>query len=306
MLDKARHLSDIRSPGSPPFVLSATFSFVGDDLNTVEGTYTETWSSDSRWRREIVVGGLRYIEIAGAEQQWLVYPEGFPRHAKGLPSAMSLPRSFSEFNFSEITEQTASGVVGECALTKPNSVGLRTAFCFEKRTGVLLQKNVPERRVRNIVDLSCGYGGFQKFGAYAVPYEVGCFEDRHKTMTAKIISLSSEPNMDPALFVPPPDAIELSHCTGNTVPPAFLSAPRLGYLPGGFTLGLDPQNVAWAEVWFVVDTKGKPQDLRIVRSAAKGSPKRVLNLVHGWRFSPGKCDGKPVPVPLTVEVPFNP
>jgi hypothetical protein len=43
MLGRARQLSDIRSPNSPGFRLDVTFSFVGRDLETSQGTYTEVW-----------------------------------------------------------------------------------------------------------------------------------------------------------------------------------------------------------------------------------------------------------------------
>src|SRR5277367_4778453 len=65
LLEKARQLSNIRSPNAPAFRLKATFSFTGRDLETVEGTYTEVWISRSQWRREILVKDFHRIEVAG-------------------------------------------------------------------------------------------------------------------------------------------------------------------------------------------------------------------------------------------------
>ncbi|MGA8619686.1 MAG: hypothetical protein WB660_14360 [Candidatus Sulfotelmatobacter sp.] len=67
LLDKARHLSDIRAQNASPFPLEATFSFA-DGLETVKGTYTEV--SNSQWRREIAVGDLLYIEVGGPARIW--------------------------------------------------------------------------------------------------------------------------------------------------------------------------------------------------------------------------------------------
>ena len=64
LLERARSLSDIRSPSAPAFRLRATFTAITRDLTTLEGTYTEIWVSNTRWRREIVVGASRRIEVA--------------------------------------------------------------------------------------------------------------------------------------------------------------------------------------------------------------------------------------------------
>lgn len=72
LMQHARQLSDIRSSGAPAFRLTATFSFVGDDLEAVQGTYTETWASDSQWRRETVVNNLRRIEVGAPSRLWLL------------------------------------------------------------------------------------------------------------------------------------------------------------------------------------------------------------------------------------------
>ena len=63
LMQKARKLSDIRAKNAPAFRLKATFSFVGKNLENEQGTYTEIWVSDSRWRREIVLGDLHRLEI---------------------------------------------------------------------------------------------------------------------------------------------------------------------------------------------------------------------------------------------------
>ena len=46
MIQRAREFSDIRSQGAPAFRLRATFSFVGEDLATIQGTFNEVWISN--------------------------------------------------------------------------------------------------------------------------------------------------------------------------------------------------------------------------------------------------------------------
>jgi hypothetical protein len=85
MPQHVRQLSDIRAKDAPAFRLNATFSFVGDHLDTFEGTYTQTWVSDSQWSRETVIGNVRQIDVGGSGQHWLVYPDGFSVLANALP-----------------------------------------------------------------------------------------------------------------------------------------------------------------------------------------------------------------------------
>jgi hypothetical protein len=109
MLLHAQQLSDIRSPNAAAFRLKATFSFKGDDLETVQGTYTETWVSDSQWRRETVIHDLRRIEVAGPAKSWLLYPDTFPERANQLSNLMAfIPPTSSQPVFVTISETPAS------------------------------------------------------------------------------------------------------------------------------------------------------------------------------------------------------
>jgi Gram-negative bacterial TonB protein C-terminal len=201
--------------------------------------------------------------------------------------------------FDSIKERAAADVTADCAFTRPLTDNVRFAFCFEKESGVLLEKVFPEKRPQNLLNLSCEYGRFQKFGDYIFPREVDCLEDRHKSITATVVELSIEHPIDPALFDPPPGAIQLGHCSTKVIPPAR-------YVNGIMSPWLDPEDVAWLSVWLVVDEKGKPQDLRVLRTADKHAHENAWNTIRNWHFKPGTCDGKPMPMPLTLEIPSTP
>lgn len=300
LLDRARRLSDIRAKDAPAFRLKATFSFTGDNLDPVEGTYVETWISDSQWRRETVIGNLRQIDVAASGKHWLVFPEGFPDQAGALPSLMAyLPSASLKLEFAFIRERIGTDVTAECAYSRPFIQSLQFVFCFEKRTGALLERVSPEKRPRNVVLASCDYGTFRTFGDYAFPREVVCYEDRHKKISVNVVELSLEPPMDPALFDPPASAIELGLCSGKSERPSLSINEFM--LPG-----VDPERIAWLRIWFVVDIKGKAQDVRVLRSADKESNAKTLSTVRSWHFRPGTCDGKPMPMPMTLEIPSTP
>jgi len=58
-------------------------------------------------------------------------------------------------------------------------------------------------------------------------------------------------------------------------------------------------------LFVVVDEKGNPKDLRVIRPLGLGLDQKAIEAVEKWRFNPGKKDGKPVPVQATIEVNFR-
>ena len=58
-------------------------------------------------------------------------------------------------------------------------------------------------------------------------------------------------------------------------------------------------------LYVVVDEKGNPRDLRIVRPLGLGLDEKAIEAVMKWRFRPGLMQGKPVAVAATIEVNFR-
>ena len=58
-------------------------------------------------------------------------------------------------------------------------------------------------------------------------------------------------------------------------------------------------------LYIVVDEKGLPRDLKVVRPLGLGLDEKALEAVTKWRFKPGYKDGRPVAVVATIEVNFR-
>ena len=298
MLDRARQLSDIRSPNAPGFRLNVTFSFRGQDLETVQGTYSEVWISSSQWRRETVVGNSRRIEVGGPNKRWL-FDTGndFPDQAARVAALVEmLPTRTAKFEFESITDSDPST---QCAVTKPKGEKKQKhAFCFDKVSGFLVVNIAPEFVGQWVADYSCDYDKFLKVGDYWFPHEMSCFVDRHRKMEAKVMDLSLAPSLDAAFFTPPTGAVEMGNCSLNPLPPRAVSTPD----PSS-PLGMRDRQSS-VRLWMIVDTKGKPQDLKVSRSGGKQFDGSAMAGVRGWRFKPATCNGEPMAVPINVEIRF--
>jgi protein TonB len=55
----------------------------------------------------------------------------------------------------------------------------------------------------------------------------------------------------------------------------------------------------------VVDSEGRPQNIKVVKSLGLGLDERAIETVRTWRFRPGTSNGKPVPTLAVIEVYFR-
>jgi len=294
-MQRARQLSDIRSPKAPAFRLKATFSFIGKNLETARGTYTEIWISGSQWRRETIVNDIHRVEFGTANRIWrLDNSTDFPEVATRLPDLMNVfPQASPTFEFESITDTTDQKIAEQCATTKAGSRQEKYRFCFEQKSGVLLAKLSPEIRPKNMTDYSCFYGIFRKFADFWFPREMACLEDKHRTLEAKVEELSLEPSPDAALFKPPPGALEL--CSTKPVNPTVLSSV-------GPSISSNRERMVILRV--SVDAKGKPQDMTVSESGGKGLDESALEAVGKWRFKPATCNGEPIPAQINIRFSF--
>ena len=86
-----------------------------------------------------------------------------------------------------------------------------------------------------------------------------------------------------------------------------VSAPRALYSP-------DPEYSEEARkakyqgrvvLWLVVDSTGRPRDIRVVRSLGLGLDEKAIEAVRTWKFEPARKAGLPVAVQVNVEVTFR-
>ncbi|HXJ85875.1 MAG TPA: energy transducer TonB [Candidatus Binatia bacterium] len=58
-------------------------------------------------------------------------------------------------------------------------------------------------------------------------------------------------------------------------------------------------------LWLIVDSTGRPRDIRVARGLGFGLDAKAVEAVKQWRFQPALKDGHPVDVQISVEVEFH-
>lgn len=108
---------------------------------------------------------------------------------------------------------------------------------------------------------------------------------------------SPAPRVDPRPPLPPGVSRVGNGVTGPTliskVEPAYTEEARAAKINGTVVLYIE------------VDSKGVPQNIRVLRSLEPGLDQNAIYAVSQWRFRPGMKDGNPVTVAAQVEVNFR-
>jgi len=91
------------------------------------------------------------------------------------------------------------------------------------------------------------------------------------------------------------------HVGGGISAPQAISSPDPDYTEEARTA----KKQGTCVLWLVVDSTGRPRDVRVVRGLGFGLDAKALQAVQQWRFQPAMKDGKPVDVQISVEVEFH-
>ena len=295
LLEHARQISDIRSPNAHPFHLSATFSFIDKKLDSAHGTYTETWVSNTQWRRDTTVGDLHRVEIAEGKKLWLLDVGNLPSQALRMADLLRVAPRPSQLKVDSIVDRRDNHPPEDCLIMKGGPRDGKFGFCFDKLSGIIIEKVSPEIRPRNAGDYSCVYGRFRQFETFWFPNEIACYRDRHHDIDVDVTELSEETSPNLAQFTPPSGAIELANCLTSIVPPKAVSTNTIALPP-------DFSSDQTALVELLIDIHGKPQDIHVLQSGGKRTDEAAVATVRNWRFKPATCDGEAVPVQIRTNI----
>jgi len=296
LVQRAMNISAIREEGSPPFRLRANVKITQEDGSVVEGTYTETWVSNTLWRRETALGDFRRTQVVAGRKTWTsdssnVVPERLAAVAATFDPWLGFANTWKADKFGD---HQVDGNTARCFRTKRELWGV-SELCFENNTGALAERIVPVHVRNKNVDGVCIYQGYQPLGDRKVPTSYSCSEDKKLVLQAQVIELALRPQVDDRLFAALPDGKEAVHCPTRKQPPTVIHSvePPVTGNDGVVTLAL------------LVGVDGRPHDLRVANSLDPTSDTAALEAVRQWRFRPATCEGQPMEVEIAVEIDFH-
>lgn len=114
-----------------------------------------------------------------------------------------------------------------------------------------------------------------------------------------ILSLHGGPSFGPAVEPPLPARIVESDQPGLSMP-RFASGANPSYTSSAAAAGIHGTVV----ISCLVTKEGETAEIKVLKSLDPGLDAEVVNAARDWRFTPGRRNGKPVPVRTTLEVTF--
>ena len=105
---------------------------------------------------------------------------------------------------------------------------------------------------------------------------------------------------------PPPSMFQRPACTekirDNCLPaPRPISSPEPTYSEEARKAKIEGDCI----VSLVVDEKGNPTNLHVIKSLGAGLDEKAIEAIKTWKFEPAFKDGKPVAAKLSVQVSFH-
>jgi len=299
LLDRAVQLSDIRAAGAPAFRLKADLKVIHEG-SIIEGTYTETWLSRGRWRKETTLGELHRTVVADGQSLWTLGDISQSVTAIGeLGFPIDRLAAAGEFwKADKIEDREIGSLPARCIETKAHSQGSRSALCFAKDRGLLLAKAVPTEVQDKMVERSCEYRDYQEFNGKTFPRQILCFDSLKPVFGETILELKVTPSPDPAIFTPPVGATQSTNCQGviNPPTPSYTPDPEV-------TRRETPKSPV--DIELLVQADGKTSDLKVVKSIDEAFDQAAVKAVQKWRFKPATCDGVPLAYHIHVWVSFH-
>jgi TonB family protein len=113
------------------------------------------------------------------------------------------------------------------------------------------------------------------------------------------VSLCSQEQGPGTVFQPSPaDAYKLG---AGITPPKVIKSVDPKYSNEAHRARLEGNVV----LLVVVDTKGKPTDIKVEKTLGGGLDEQAIKAVRKWRFSPGTKNGIPIDVPVHLNMAFH-
>ena len=295
LIERARELSDIRAPGSPPFRLQGRIRILGPTGDPIEGRYFLLWISREQFREDIVLSDYRQISVIADNKVWRARPTAYKPLRIYQVEQVLLYRSRLELEPNDtikaIRSRTQKGRRQKCVKVGRNQ-WTKSELCFDEATGAIARQEYELTTYE--------YGDYLEWGNKIIPRSARFLEDGKQVVEIQVEEVSPADTFDPGLFTPPPGVEAKPGCQDPE--------------PGKPTERVDPIYPQRAKelrisgtvsIYAVVGIDGGLRNLAVIRTAGPELDNSTLEAVSAWRFHPATCGGQAVETETVIDVSYR-
>ena len=297
ILAHAAEISDIRSPGVPPFRMRARIRILLSDDKPLEGTYLLLWNSPTQWREEILFPGYRRIRVGGEGKYWQQRTlDHEPLRSFQFTRTLDFPlllRLGPHDTLGKTTDKKHHGTPVKCVEVVRRETYFRR-ICLDAGTGRLV------RQESHAGETEGEYSEYIPWGDKVFPGVLRTMEENKQVVEMRIEEISANPNSDPATYAPPSEAQAWAWCNNpelgplvDKVPPRYPEQAKRGHVSGKVS------------IYAVIGTDGRLTNLRVVRSAGPVLDNASLEAVQRWRYKPTRCNGVAIREEVLIDVVYT-
>jgi len=290
LLERANAVS---RPGGimPNHRMDGTFRAYGLDGTTQDGRFNDIFSGDSE-RYEMVFGNYHAISLHFPDR--IIQNHYQPAPPETLEFDSLSPLLIGQFDKSDtihsITPATLFGRHAKCIQfeTVNGKTHQSNEICVDEELGTLMRWDVGEDLIENTE--------YSLFEGVLLPTHIRHYINGKLRMEIEQKFSVIDGPIDWAALTPP-NPVTLRACQQYRRP-IIQSAPQ------PVTAGAGP----WHDIQVhgVIDTDGHVRDASVLTGGSGDLEKQAVQIVSGWVFSPGVCNGNPIPVIADLVVHFPP
>jgi hypothetical protein len=318
LIARAEQVQKLLAPDTGPFHLRAHVKLSGLIAGDREGDYYLGAASPGQWFEQARFPG--YTELTGLSdgQAWrkrnvIDKPYRFhevtqllnPAHHLKLPGSAEITKLWQKeirgvtafcIEASPTSELWQKDMAGKAAISPVGiSKDSQVTLCFDPVAGTLLTATYSPGMPR------FEYEGQVALGNKVFPKVLRCYEGADLVVEATVQELAAEQNVDPAAFAPKAGAEKWPHCE-DPEPPRLVQKKEVEHLAEAKVRREYGTVLCLAEI----GTDGLIHDFAIVQGRGSNVNSGITIALKGWRYTPGTCNGVPVPTEIYLAYTFRP
>ncbi len=301
LISRAR-LQEIFTDGTPPMVVRADVQSLGVKGELVQGDYTLTWISPSRWREEIHFANYARLRVGDAKGYWqksaLTYRPVVIFWLDRLLDMKEMFRARPKQTLERVRSHNKNGIRQKC--TEARWIQHAQIMCFDDANGVLVSVEYPGETGQNPSAISrIEYGEFKAAGEKLVPYEMRALRDKDVIAAVKIREIDRVTDENSALFSPPAEAEFWVRCD-DMQDPELAGRVQPTYPPSARSSREEGVVMLYA----VVESDGSASRITVIQPAWPELEAAAIEAVRQWHYQPARCGQTPIRSETNIQITF--